>query len=184
MRPKFSKELCTVLEFAHQEAMRTGCYGIGEAHLLLAILRSRGSDALRAIEGCGLDKETLKEAADKLIFNDKPIPLDNAPMVRPTKRAEGVIALAGYEALRHGTSSVSSSHLLLALCRRIDGQTSPLLYEAGADYDRIEAYLRTHGMLNSPCSVAPVNMETILGSLGEQLTALFGASRDKTNFLS
>ena len=53
MKIKFSQELLTILGYARDEAMRTGCYGIGADHIVLGLLRPRANNASRGLAACG-----------------------------------------------------------------------------------------------------------------------------------
>lgn len=184
MEIKFSQELCTVIDYSRDEAMRTGSYGIGTEHLLLGILRHGDNDACRALSGMGIDMDSLKEELDRLVFHENPVPFCDRGAIAPTKAAKGALSLAGFEALRFNRHSVRASHLLLAICRNPESSASSVLYARGIDYDSLAGYMGGKGMLTEPKGMVMPTAECIMGALGEQLTQLFTASRNMSNQLS
>lgn len=184
MEIKFSQELCTVIDYSRDEAMRTGSYGMGIEHLMLGILRQRDNDACRALSGIGIDPDALKDSIDKLVFHDNPVPYCDRQAVVPTKAAKAALSLAGFEALRFNIHSVRAVHLMLAICRNPLNAISGMLYSQGADYDTIMDFMHRHGMLEEAKGMVTPAPESMLGALGEQLTRLYSASRDMSNSLS
>ena len=62
MEIKISRELNIIINFARDEAMRTGSYGISPDHLMLGIIRHRDNAAADALLGLGVDLEMLKQS--------------------------------------------------------------------------------------------------------------------------
>ena len=60
MEIRISDQLNSIINYAREEAMRTGSYGIAPDHLLLAILRHRENSAADALLGVGTDLEVSK----------------------------------------------------------------------------------------------------------------------------
>lgn len=183
---KFSQEMLTILGYARDEAMRTGCYGIGADHIVLGLLRHRDNNACRALAACGVDALALKEAVDAQVFAEQAIPWEDRTRVRPTRPAAALLSVAAYEMLKYGPSEILSSHLLLALLRSGSGAAADYLRQAGLDYDQVYALMRDHHfVLPRQEQQAPLpRVEDLLGPLGEQLTNLFGSVQAKTNFYS
>ena len=184
MKIKFSEESCAILEYSRDEAMRTGSYGVGTEHVLLGILRHADNCACRALSGSGIDISELKRSIDDAVFQESPVPYCDRDAVKMTKAAGRMVALAGLEALRCGTDTVCPSHLLLAISRGTDSKAGTLLYEEGVDYDILHSFLSAHGMLSDRTGIRTPSTEEMLGPLGEQLTALYGTVRDRTNIYS
>ena len=179
MEIKFSPELLPILNYARDEAMRTGSYGIGADHLVLGLLRHRDNDACRALAACGIDADALKEAIDGQVFTDRAV-------VRPTRGAAALLSAAAYEALKHGQTRILSSHFLLALVRADRPHAVQLLRGQGLDYDRLYALMReNHFVLprQEQESTLP-RVEDLLGPLGEQLTRLYGDAQAPTKLYS
>ena len=126
MEIKFSPELLCILNYARDEAMRTGSYGIGADHIMLALLRHADNNACRALAACGIVSDGLKEAIDRKIFSEKAVPWQDRAMVRPTRAAAAQLSAAAYEALKYGQHEILSSHFLLALVRSGSGAAADL----------------------------------------------------------
>ena len=184
MEIKFSQELLTILNYARDEAMRTGHYGIGADHLVLGLLRHRDNDACRALAACGVDPDALKEAIDGRVFSDRAVPWQDQALVRPTRGAAALLSAAAYEALKHGQTRILSSHFLLALVRSGSGAAADLLRSRGLEYGRLRDLMHEHRFILPRRQDALPRVEDLLGPLGEQLTRLYGQAGDDTRLLS
>ena len=173
MNLNLSDEFKTVISYARDEAMRTGHYGIGADHLMLAILRQRDNSACALLAAQGIDPEEFKLYIDRRIFRDKAIPYYDSDRVRPTRTAAGVISLAAYESLRSGQDSIGAAHLLLAICRAEDSASRAFLAERGLSYNALRALMSEKGMLSPVKEGSQPRMEDIAAALGEQLGRLF-----------
>ena len=186
MEIKFSQELLTILNYARDEAMRTGHYGIGADHLVLGLLRHRDNDACRALAACGVDPDALKAAIDGQLFTDRAVPWQDQGQVRPTRGAAALLSAAAYEALKHGQTRILSSHFLLALLRSANNAAVDYLHGKDLRYDAVYALMREHLFVlprSGQETVLP-KIEDLLGPLGEQLTLLYGNAQAQTNYLS
>ena len=186
MKIKFSQELLTILGYARDEAMRTGCYGIGADHIVLGLLRHRDNNACRALEACGIDLEAFKEAIDERVFSDRAVPWHDQAQVRPTRAAAALMSAAAYEALKHDQYEILSSHFLLALLRSESNAAVEYLHGKGLCYDAVYALMREHLFVlprSGQVSTLP-KTEDLLGPLGEQLTHLYGNAQAHTNYYS
>ncbi len=184
MNINLSDEFKTIISYARDEAMRTGHYGIGADHLMLAILRQSGNSACKLLGGQGLDLEDFKLSIDRVIFRDKAIPYFDSDRVRPTRSAAGVISLAAYESLRSGQDAIYATHLLLAVSRAEDSASRTYLTEHGLGYSALRERLTESGLLAAEPSGTQPGMEEIAAALGEQLGRLFSESGSKINYLS
>ncbi len=184
MNINLSDEFRTIISYARDEAMRTGHYGIGADHLMLAILRQSGNSACKLLGAQGLDLADFKRSIDRVIFRDKAIPYFDSDRVRPTRSAAGVISLAAYESLRSGQDAIYATHLLLAVTRAEDSASRAYLTERGLGYNALRQRLTECGLLSGRPPGEQLRMEDIAAALGEQLGKLFSESRNKTNYLS
>ena len=176
MEIKFSQEMLTILNYARDEAMRTGSYGIGADHVVLGVLRHGDNNACRALSACGIDAGSLKNAIDTRIFSDQAVPWQDLPRVRPTRAAAALLNGSAYEALKHGQHEIRSSHFLLALLRSEGNVSVDILQHLGLSYDRLYELMREHRFVlqrQEQEAVLP-GIEDLLGPLGEQLTRLYG----------
>ena len=184
MNIKLSDDFKAILAGARDEAMRTGHYGIGADHLMLAILRRKGCEACRFLTGRGLDTGELKRMIDKEVFMEKPVPYNDADMVKMKRSAAGAVSLAAYEALSAGDSPVRSVHLLLALSRADDTISRTWLAGHGLGSTALREALKTEGLLGRSQSRPEVKMEDVVSALGEQLNNLMSSHRDMTGYTS
>ena len=184
MEIKFSNELLSILQYARDEAMRTGSYGIGADHIMLAMLRHGDNNACRALAACGVAADGLKEAIDRKIFSEKAVPWQDRAMVRPTRAAAAQLSAAAYEALKYGQHEILSSHFLLALVRSGTGAAADLLRERGLEYGQLRDLMHEHRFILPRRQDGLPRVEDLLGPLGEQLTRLYGQAGDETRFLS
>ena len=186
MKIKFSQELLTILGYARDEAMRTGCYGIGADHIVLGLLRHRDNNACRALVACGIDLDDFKEAIDERVFSDRAVPWHDQAQVRPTRPAAALLSAAAYEALKNDQFEILSSHFLLALLRSANNAAVDYLHGKDLRYDAVYALMREHLFVlprSGQETVLP-KIEDLLGPLGEQLTLLYGNAQAQTNYLS
>ena len=115
MRLRFSDKMHDVLGFTAEEALRTGWRAAGVDHLMLGLLRHRDNDACRALTESGIDPGDLKRSLDEHLFRPEPLNFGEPETVHPTRAAAEVIRLSGYEALKHGSGTIRTVHLLLAI---------------------------------------------------------------------
>ena len=184
MEIKFSQELLSILNYARDEAMRTGSYGIGADHIMLGLLRHRDNNASRALAACGIGLDSLKEAIDRKVFSEKAVPWQDRAMVRPTRAAAAQLSAAAYEALKYGQHEILSSHFLLALVRSGNGAAADLLRERGLEYGQLRDLMHGHRFILPREKTVLPKVEDLLGPLGEQLTRLYGQTGDDTRLLS
>ena len=147
MEIRISDELLNILNYAEEEAMRTGSYGIGPDHLFLGLLRHRDNAAFKAIVTQGIDPDGFKRFIDSHIFKDKPIPYSESDKASFNRYAQNVLGIAVVEASKQGVSEAGSMHLLLALCRTTENYGQAYLRQHGVDYGRLLSYMRDEGML-------------------------------------
>lgn len=181
---KFSDEFKAILAGARDEAMRTGHYGIGADHLMLAILRRRGCEAFRFLSEAGLDTGGLKRRIDEAVFREKPVPYNDEDKIGMKRSAAGAVSVAAYEALKAGAPEVRSTHLLLALSRAEDSVSRAWLTEHSLGSAALRESLEKKGLSGNSPGRPEVRMEDVVSALGEQLTNLVNARRDRTGYVS
>ena len=67
MEISISDELNSIVNYAREEAMRTGSYGIAPDHLFLGILRHRENSATDTLKGLGIDVEEMKQFIQRIL---------------------------------------------------------------------------------------------------------------------
>ena len=114
MEIKISRELNVIMNFARDEAMRTGSYGISPDHLFLGIIRHKDNEAARILQALGVDLDEFKQFIDEKIRTDKYIPFSEFEKVSLSRGAYNILSLTILEATRSMTDIVRPEHLLLA----------------------------------------------------------------------
>ena len=147
MEIKISDELNAIINYARQEAMRTGSYGIAPDHFFLAIIRHGNNTACDVLKALETDIEEFKQFIDSRIFTNESIPYAEADHITFSRGAQNVLSITVLEASRTGSGTASSQHLLLALGRSTGGYGISYLRDIGIDYGRIARYLERNGML-------------------------------------
>ncbi len=146
MEIRISEELNAIINFAREEAMRTGSYGISPDHLMLGIIRHGENTALDILKGLETDIRELKHFIDSRIFTNEHIPYSEAEHITFSRGAQNVLSITVLEASRMNGSEASSQHLLLALCRNTGSYSQSYLRDIGIDYGRILSYIEKAGL--------------------------------------
>ena len=146
MEIRISEELNAIINFAREEAMRTGSYGISPDHLMLGIIRHGENNALDILKGLETDIRELKHFIDSRIFTNEHIPYSEAEHITFSRGAQNVLSITVLEASRMNGSEASSQHLLLALCRNTGSYSQSYLRDIGIDYGRILSYIEKAGL--------------------------------------
>lgn len=144
MTIKISDELNLILNFAREEAMRTGSYGIGPDHLMLALIRHGDNQACELLRYMGIDLQEMKQFIDSKIFTNEHIPYSDADKINFSRGAHNVLSFTILEATRMRNMEANCVHLLLAVARSGASSSQNYLHEMGIDYGKLlEAVERT-----------------------------------------
>lgn len=155
MQVKISEELYTVLQYAREESMRTGCIAISADHLMLGILRHRDNVACAVLEDLGLDLQELKKYVEKRLFKEQSIPYSAADTLTVARSAQNAINMSAFESIKAGAEEVVSVHMLLALSRAGGIASSEYFTSAGITTVKILDCLKTRG-ISTPKDVPSV----------------------------
>jgi len=119
-------------------------------HILLGLLKERGSVALLVLETLGVSPARVKDEIEKSVDKKNPV----ASIEAVTVSAKKVLQFLQEEAAGLGHSYIGTEHILLALMREKEGLASQILSGMGADYDkaREEIVKRVGGDIQSPPS--------------------------------
>lgn len=112
---KFSDEFNKIVEYARDEAARTGRKSIETLHLLLGIIRHGDNGAMRAVKALGADPAKLKKDIEDSFGDNRPIPFQEIGSIGLSLQARGVIGLAMYEARTSHARETGAIHLLLGI---------------------------------------------------------------------
>lgn len=132
-RQRYTERAMRVLTWAQEEAKNRGAETMDSEHILLGLLRERGSVALLVLESLGLQPAKIKDEIDKSIETKPAVPSIDAV----TRSAKKVLQLLPEEAKGLGHSYIGTEHILLALAREDEGLAAQVLDSLGADYDRL-----------------------------------------------
>ena len=146
MEISISDELNSIVNYAREEAMRTGSYGIAPDHLFLGILRHRENSAVDTLKGLGIDVEEMKQFIDSHIFTNEHIPYSEIENVTFSRGAQNALSFTILEATKVRSRTADTPHLLLALCRAGGSYGSTYLRDLGVDYGSVFRYMDRNSM--------------------------------------
>lgn len=147
MEIKISDELNAIINFAREEAMRTGSYGISPDHLFLGILRHANNTACEILRALGTEPDDFKNYIDNHVFTNEHIPYSEIDHISFSRGAQNILSITILEATRLNCTEASSQHLLLALCRNTGSYGQSYLRDSGIDYGRIISYMEKNNLL-------------------------------------
>lgn len=94
------------------------------------------------------------------------------------------MSVAGYEALKSGSTELLSTHLLLALARSENTASAAYLSSNSLSYEILLEEMKRAGRLKEDTKIQTPPIEEAASALGEQLTNILASVKSKTNFLS
>ena len=147
MQLQVSEDLNKIIQYAREEAMRTGSYGIGPDHLFLGIIRHEENTAFRSLRNLGVEPADLKAFIDQRIFTGETIPYEQIDHISLSRQTQNVLSITIMEAARLKSPAAAPEHLLLALCRTTESYGQMYLRNQGIDYGRLLAYMEDEGLL-------------------------------------
>lgn len=149
MTIKVSDTLNIIINFAREEAMRTGCFGIGPDHLLLGILRHGDNPACEALKMFEVDLQELKQFIDSKIFTNEHISYSEQENISFSRASHNILSLTVLEASKALSTYATEVHLILALSKSNGFYGQSFLREHGVDYGRLYSYMSNMGLLRS-----------------------------------
>ncbi|MCQ2158765.1 MAG: hypothetical protein MJY43_02950 [Bacteroidales bacterium] len=144
---KVSARLNTVLQYARDEAMRTGCLAISTDHLLLGLLRDRENDACATLSALGVDLDDLKSVLESRLFSPRMVSFDDAASMQMARNAQNTLNLTVVEAEIAGSSELGVCHLLLAISNSALAACQDYFRSLGIDHASISSYMKAHSLL-------------------------------------
>jgi len=146
MTIKISDDLNIIINFAREEAMRTGSYGIAPDHLMLGIIRHGSNCACEVLKSLEIDLQQLKQHIDSRVFTNEHIPYSDIEKVAFSRKAHNTLSITILEATQLGQDTARPEHLLLALSK-CHGYCQEFLNASGVDYGTIFNNLKVSGLL-------------------------------------
>jgi ATP-dependent Clp protease ATP-binding subunit ClpC len=133
---QFNDDGRRVVVLAQEEARLLNHNYIGTEHLLLALLRSQGTVAARALESLDISLDVARAQVLEIVGIGGAAPSGHIPF---TPRAKKVLELSLREALGLGHNYIGCEHILLGLIREGDGVAAEILVKLGANLKRVRA---------------------------------------------
>ena len=164
---QISEDLNLVIQYAREEAMRTGSYGIGPDHLFLGIIRHEDNAAFATLRNAGVEPAELKAFIDQRIFTGETLPYEQLEHIAFSRQAQNVLSITVMEAGRLKSPAAMPQHLLLALCRTTESYGQAYLRSRGIDYGRLLALMEDEGILR-PKEETPREQQTAQGATEEE----------------
>ncbi|HHW19302.1 MAG TPA: ATP-dependent Clp protease ATP-binding subunit [Firmicutes bacterium] len=145
-RQRYTERAMRVLTWAQEEARVRGAEAMDTEHILLGLLRERGSVALQVLEALGVSPSQVKEEIERSVEKKPAISAIEAV----TPAAKKVLQLLQEEASSLGHSYIGTEHILLALLHEEEGLAGQILTKLGITYDdaREEIVKRVGGEIN------------------------------------
>ncbi|MDI6716624.1 MAG: Clp protease N-terminal domain-containing protein, partial [Actinomycetota bacterium] len=134
MFERFTERARRVIVFAQEEARMLNQNYIGTEHLLLGLIREEEGVAARALQSLGISLYDVRAQVEEIIGRGTSAPVGHIPF---TPRAKKVLELSLREALQLGHNYIGTEHILLGLIREGEGVAARVLYNLGADLDRV-----------------------------------------------
>lgn len=131
---RFTERAQKVMLLAQEEAKRFGHNYIGTEHLLLGLVREGEGIAARALYSLGIEPAIIQHAVQQMIGVNT---IPTSGEIGYTPRAKKVVELSYEEARQFGHNYVGTEHILLGLIREGEGVAAQVLYNLGADLDRV-----------------------------------------------
>ena len=164
---EISEELEKIMDFAVDEAMRTGNMAVLPEHLLLAVLRHGTNDAVKAMASCGADPARIKDAVERPVFRKEAVPYGRRDEIGFCSETGALLNGAVAESMKAGAERTSAIHLLLAMMRS-PGNCRTVLDEAGVSCSAIAAFMEAAG-LQAASECRTTLQDEIARALAEQL---------------
>lgn len=147
MQENFTRQAKNVLALAKKNALTCKHSYIGSEHILLGLIKEKGSTAGSVLEEAGVEYEKAVELIEKLIAptlgNVKERELEYSP------RTKRLLEIASGEAFAFRCDSVGTEHILLAILKDTDCVAARLLHTLGVNIQKLYANVLTAMGLDS-----------------------------------
>lgn len=174
MFERFTERARRVVVFAQEEARMLNQNYIGTEHLLLGLIREEEGVAARGLQSLGISLYDVRAQVEEIIGRGTSAPVGHIPF---TPRAKKVLELSLREALQLGHNYIGTEHILLGLIREGEGVAARVLYNLGADLDRvrnqvIQLLSGYYGKTSEPATYGRTYSGSLLDEFGRNLTRL------------
>ena len=134
MFERFTDRARRVVVLAQEEARLLNHNYIGTEHILLGLIHEGEGVAARALEGLGINLESVRSQVGEIIGQGSQAPTGHIPF---TPRAKKVLELSLREALQLGHNYIGTEHILLGLIREGEGVAAQVLQQLGAELHKV-----------------------------------------------
>ncbi|VAV94323.1 ATP-dependent Clp protease, ATP-binding subunit ClpC [hydrothermal vent metagenome] len=134
MFERFTDRARRVVVLAQEEARLLNHNYIGTEHILLGLIHEGEGVAARALEGLGINLESVRSQVVEIIGQGSQAPTGHIPF---TPRAKKVLELSLREALQLGHNYIGTEHILLGLIREGEGVAAQVLQKLGAELHKV-----------------------------------------------
>lgn len=137
MNNEFSQRMSEILILSKEEACRLHCSTISPEHLLLGILRDKGSNTRQILDTLNADYEKIKSEIEKEIksrYRDNASSDDNVEMNMETAK---ILRFSTLEA-RNLKTPTDDEHVLLGILKDEKNIASGILRNNGVTYERVQ----------------------------------------------
>jgi ATP-dependent Clp protease ATP-binding subunit ClpC len=131
---RFTDRARRVVVLAQEEARLLNHNYIGTEHILLGLIHEGEGVAARALEGMGINLESVRSQVVEIIGQGSQAPSGHIPF---TPRAKKVLELSLREALQLGHNYIGTEHILLGLIREGEGVAAQVLQQLGAELHKV-----------------------------------------------
>lgn len=169
MKISISDTLNAIVNYAREEAMRTGSYMIGPDHLFLGALRHEENLAAMHLKFLGIDLADFKDFIDGKVSENRHIPYSEIDSITLSRSSMNIINIAVFEATKAGGHIVGPQHLLLALCKAMTSNGAEYLREHGLTYSLLLDEFAKLGLLGG--DYAPEENGAATGGSGAEAGA-------------
>lgn len=149
MKISVSDTLNAIVNFARDEAMRTGNYMIGPDHLYLGMLRHGDNIAAMQLKFLGTDLQEFKDFIDTRVARSGHIPYSEIDSITLSRTSANLLNIAVLETTKAGGNVIGPQHLLLALTRTTGSHGTEYLAEHGISYSLLLGEFTKLGLLGS-----------------------------------
>lgn len=126
-----SDELARILDYATDEAMRTGSGEVGVDHVVLAIVRDGENEAADILRMLGVDLQELKHFVESRLSRGVMVPYSHRDSVTVSRNVQGLVNVAMSEASSRGTGITGSAYVLSSIFSFPAGVGRAFLSELG-----------------------------------------------------
>ena len=134
MFERFTERARQVVVLAQNEARALKHNYLGTEHILLGLLGEEEGLAARVLESLDITVEEVHAQIARVVGQGDEAVLGQIPF---TPRAKKVLELSLAESLSLGHNYIGTEHLLLGVVRENDGVAARILYDLGADAEKI-----------------------------------------------